>query len=156
MAAGTHALGLFMSANAYDVKDDDDAEEEVASVGAAIAAAAMAADGSPSRHGRPLVLRGLPDTPDDTKTADVDATVPGLLKITFNSRWLLVAKLVWSSPTLWACPTPSTAVKPNAKQTNVGGDFPHLFDISSEGTRVLVFTDKEQDTPNVGADSQDG
>ena len=43
------------------------------------------------------------------------------------------------------------AVKPNAKQTNVGGDFPHLFDISSEGARVLVFTDKEQETPEVEA-----
>ena len=40
-------------------------------------------------------------------------------------------------------------VKPNAKQTNVGGDFPHMFDISSGGARVLVFTDKEQDTPAV-------
>ncbi len=43
------------------------------------------------------------------------------------------------------------AVKPNAKQTNVGGDFPHMFDISSEGARVLVFTDKEQETPEVVA-----
>ena len=50
-AAGTHVLGLFMSANAYDVKDDDDAEEEVASVGAAIAAAAMAADGDQAGDG---------------------------------------------------------------------------------------------------------
>ena len=41
------------------------------------------------------------------------------------------------------------AVKPNAKQTNVGGDFPHMFDISSGGARVLVFTDKEQETPEV-------
>ena len=41
------------------------------------------------------------------------------------------------------------AVKPNAKQTNVGGDFPHMFDISSGNARVLVFTDKEQDTPAV-------
>ena len=40
-------------------------------------------------------------------------------------------------------------VKPNAKQTNVGGDFPHMFDISSGQARVLVFTDKEQDTPEV-------
>ena len=40
-------------------------------------------------------------------------------------------------------------VKPNAKQTNVGGDFPHMFDISDGGARVLVFTDKEQDTPEV-------
>ena len=44
---------------------------------------------------------------------------------------------------------------PNAKQTNVGGDFPHMFDISNEmqkmekQARVLVFTDKEQDTPAV-------
>ena len=46
-------------------------------------------------------------------------------------------------------PTPTPAVKPNAKQTDVGGDFPHLFDMSSEGARVLVFTDKEQETPAV-------
>ena len=43
------------------------------------------------------------------------------------------------------------AVKPNAKQTDVGGDFPHMFDISSDGARVLVFTDKEQETPAVVA-----
>ena len=42
-----------------------------------------------------------------------------------------------------------TVRKPNAKQTDVGGDFPHLFDISKEGARVLVFTDREQDTPAV-------
>ena len=46
-------------------------------------------------------------------------------------------------------PDADEPVKPNAKQTNVGGDFPHLFDISSEGARVLVFTDKEQETPAV-------
>ena len=51
-AAGTHVLGLFKSANAYDAQatDDDTKEEvataEVASVGAAIAAAAEAADGN--------------------------------------------------------------------------------------------------------------
>ena len=48
-------------------------------------------------------------------------------------------------------PTPTPAVKPNAKQTDVGGDFPHMFDISSDGARVLVFTDKEQETPAVVA-----
>ena len=50
-----------------------------------------------------------------------------------------------SRPTQWGMPDAEEPVKPNAKQTNVGGDFPHLFDISSEGARVLVFTDKEQD-----------
>ena len=78
-------------------------------------------------------------------TEDVEA-MPGLLKITFNSMALL-ALMGRSRPTQWAMTTP--VVKPNAKQTNVGGDFPHLFDISSEGARVLVFTDKEQDTPGV-------
>ena len=39
-AAGTHVLGLFTSANAHDVTDEDAAAKEVASVGAAIAAAA--------------------------------------------------------------------------------------------------------------------
>ena len=51
-------------------------------------------------------------------------------------------------------PDAKTDVKPNAKQTNVGGDFPHMFDISERGpgkARVLVFTDKEQDTPEVTA-----
>ena len=48
-------------------------------------------------------------------------------------------------------PTATPLVKPNAKYSNVGGDFPHMFDISSEGARVLVFTDKEQETPEVVA-----
>ena len=48
-------------------------------------------------------------------------------------------------------PDADPVVKPNAKQTNVGGDFPHLFDMSSGGARVLVFTDKEQETPTVVA-----
>ena len=56
-----------------------------------------------------------------------------------------------SPPTQWAMPDADPVVKPNAKQTNVGGDFPHMFDISSEGARVLVFTDKEQETPEVVA-----
>ena len=58
MAADTHALGLFTSANAYDVKDDDDAAEEVASVGKAIAAAAIATM-APKPAQPPLLLRGL-------------------------------------------------------------------------------------------------
>ena len=28
-------------------------------------------------------------------------------------------------------PDGDAVVKPNAKQTNVGGDFPHMFDISN-------------------------
>ena len=59
--------------------------------------------------------------------------------------------LLSSPPTQWAMPDADPAVKPNAKQTDVGGDFPHLFDMSSEGARVLVFTDKEQETPAVVA-----
>ena len=58
MAAGTHALGLFTSANAYDVvgtgfaTTEKVAEEEVASVGAAIAAAAERGTRRPSRRRR--------------------------------------------------------------------------------------------------------
>ena len=63
-------------------------------------------------------------------------------------RWLLMA-LTSSPPTQWAMPTPTPVLKPNAKYSNVGGDFPHMFDIWSGGARVLVFTDKEQDTPQV-------
>ena len=141
-AADTHFLGLFTSANAYDVKDDDDAEEEVASVGAAIAAAAMATAGAQAGTATASAA-WLPDTP---ATGDVDA-VPGLLTITFNSDGTDVAD-AFTSDTV-GMPDADIAVKPNAKQTNVGGDFPHLFDISDGRARVLVFTDKEQDTPNV-------
>ena len=147
-AAGTHVLGLFTSANAYDVKDDDDAEEEVASVGAAIAAAAMATAGAQAGTATATAAWDV-DKPDDA-TPDVDEAVPGLLKITFDFHGWLVA-LMSSRPTQWAMTTPTPAVKPNAKQTNVGGDFPHLFDMSSGGARVLVFTDKEQETPEVVA-----
>ena len=137
MAAGTHALGLFMSANAYDV-DDDDAEKEVASVGAAIAAAAMPADGAQATATAKAVW-----VADMAATENEDA-VPGLLKIMdFNTG----GTAPFTSDTVGM--PDDDAVKPNAKQTNVGGDFPHLFDISSKGARVLVFTDKEQDTPEV-------
>ena len=148
-AAGTHVLGLFMSANAYDVKDDDDAEEEVASVGAAIAAAAMAADGDQAGEAT-ATAAWVVDTPDDPDTADVDETMAGLLKITFDSMVTDGTADPFTSDTVGDADA-DPAVKPNAKQTNVGGDFPHLFDISSGGARVLVFTDKEQETPAVVA-----
>ena len=143
-AAGTHVLGLFMSANASDVKDDDANEAEVASVGAAIAAAAMATDGAQAGTAT-ATAAWVADMP---AAGDV-AAVPGLLKITFESN---VAgggadNEVTSDTVGDADGDP--VVKPNAKQTNVGGDFPHMFDISNDGARVLVFTDKEQDTPEV-------
>ena len=75
-----------------------------------------------------------------------DDAVPGLLKIMFNSGGPAAAG--FTSDTV-GDDDAEDPVKPNAKQTNVGGDFPHMFDISSEGARVLVFTDKEQDTPGV-------
>ena len=76
--------------------------------------------------------------------------MPGLLKITFESMVTGGTADPFTSDTV-GMPDADPAVKPNAKQTNVGGDFPHLFDISSEGARVLVFTDKEQETPEVVA-----
>ena len=69
----------------------------------------------------------------------------GLLKITFDPA---DGTAEFTSDTVGDADA-DPAVKPNAKQTNVGGDFPHLFDISSGGARVLVFTDKEQETPEV-------
>ena len=147
MAAGTHVLGLFMSANASDVKDDD-AEAEVASVGSAIAAAAMAADGDQAGEAT-ATAAWVVDTPDDRTTADTDETMAGVLEITFASGVTEGTGEFTSDTVGDADATP--AVKPNATQTNVGGDFPHLFDISSEGARVLVFTDKEQETPEVVA-----
>ena len=74
----------------------------------------------------------------------------GLLKITFDSMVTGGTADPFTSDTV-GDDDADPAVKPNAKQTNVGGDFPHLFDISSGGARVLVFTDKEQETPEVVA-----
>ena len=84
---------------------------------------------------------------EEEQCAEMDA-VPGLLKITFNSNGAVEDAGAFTSDTV-GDDDMEPAVKPNAKQTNVGGDFPHLFDISSGGARVLVFTDKEQDTPQV-------
>ena len=140
-AAGTQFLGLFTSANAYDVKDDDDAEAEVASVGAAIAAAAAMAAGNQAGGAATATAAWGVDTP---AAGDVDA-VPGLLKITVTD---LTTDGPFTSDTV-GDDDMDPAVKPNAKQTDVGGDFPHLFDMSSGGARVLVFTDKEQETPEV-------
>ena len=141
-AAGTHVLGLFTSANAYDVKDDDDAEEEVASVGAAIAAAAAMAAGNQAGGATATAAWVV-----DVAATDDDDAVPGLLKITFDTDGPGGTDAIESDTVGDADANP--VVKPNAKQTNVGGDFPHLFDISSDEARVLVFTDREQDTAGV-------
>ena len=141
-AAGTHVLGLFMSANAYDVETEKAAATEVASVGAAIAAAAMAADGDQA-GGATATAAWVVDVAADGDTA----AVPGLLKIMFDSMVQGGTDGIESDTV--GDDDMDPAVKPNAKQTNVGGDFPHMFDISSGQARVLVFTDKEQDTAAV-------
>ncbi len=143
-AADTHVLGLFMSANAYDVETEKAAATEVASVGAAIAAAAAMENGDQAGMATASAA-WVADTPAD-EDADLDA-VPGLLKITFDSMVTDGTDEFMSDTVGDADMDP--AVKPNAKQTNVGGDFPHMFDISSGQARVLVFTDKEQDTPGL-------
>ena len=145
-AARTHVLGLFMSANAYDAETEKAAEAEVASVGAAIAVAAAMADGD--QAGGATATAGWDvDTPDDRTTADTDETMAGVLEITFASGVTEGTGEFTSDTVGDADATP--AVKPNATQTNVGGDFPHLFDISSGEARVLVFTNREQDTAAV-------
>ena len=140
-AAGTHVLELFKSANAYGETDEKKAAAEVASVGMAIAAAAMATNGG--QAGAPPATATAAwdaDKPDMADTADVDESMAGLLEITVTG----LTDEAFTSDTVG-----DGDDKPNAKQTNVGGDFPHLFDISSGEARVLVFTDKEQDTPDV-------
>ena len=71
--------------------------------------------------------------------------MPGLLKITFDPA----DGDAFTSETRADDDTADPVINNNAEQTNVGGDFPHMFDISSGDTRVLVFTDREQDTPAV-------
>ena len=139
-AAGTHVLGLFTSANASDLTDEKAAATEVASVGTAIATAAMAADGAQAGTAT-ATAAWVADVP----AAGEVAAMPGLLEITFESN--VAGGGADNEVTSDTVGDP--VVKPNAKQTNVGGDFPHMFDISSGGARVLVFTDKEQDTPGV-------
>ena len=153
-AAGTHVLGVFMSANASDVKDEDAAAAEVASVGAAIAAAAKRnnADGGEGGQAGEATAsaRWVVDTADNPDT-DADETMANVLEITFTSGVSGGgAENAITSDTVGDADA-DTPVKPNAKQTNVGGDFPHMFDISNDGARVLVFTDKEQETPEVMA-----
>ena len=75
---------------------------------------------------------------------DDDDAVPGLLKFTFKPG-------VDGSADIMVDTVGIDDNDPNAKQTNVGGDFPHMLDISQRDgeARVLVFTDKEQDIPAV-------
>ena len=147
-AAGTHVLGLFMSANAYDAEGtgadtkEKVAAAEVASVGAAIAAAAVAAGGAQAGTAT-ATAAWVADT------GEGDTAVAGLLEITFDSK-VTDGTAEFTSDTVGDADA-NPAVKPNAKQTNVGGVFPHMFDISSGRARVLVFTDKEQNTPAVVA-----
>ncbi len=143
-AAGTHVLGLFTEANAYGETDEKKAAAEVASVGVAIAAAAAATDGDQAGEATASAAWVV-----DTPAAGDNAAVPGLLKITFASGVTDALEPIISDTVGTVGDDDTAAVKPNAKQTPVGGDFPHLFDISSEGARVLVFTDREQDTPGV-------
>ena len=149
-AAGTHVLGLFTSANAHDVMDEDGAATEVASVGTAIAAAAER-NNDPEEDGEGGQAGGATATAAwvaDKPAAGDDDAVPGLLTITFDSDGADGAAAAFTSDTE-GMPDADNPVKPNATQTKVGGDFPHLFDISKDGARVLVFTDKEQNTPGV-------
>ena len=154
-AARMHVLGLFMSANAYDVEGTGEATKEklaaaeVARVGAAITAAADPEDDEGSQAGSAEAsATWVEDTLDNPATDEVDEAMAGLLTITFNSGVDdsddIVSDTVGDDDA-------DDPVKPNAKQTDVGGDFPHQFDISErEGqARVLVFTDREQDTPAV-------
>ena len=144
----THVLGLFKSANADDVTEEKAAAAEVKRVGTAIAAAAERdnEDDGGQAGGATASAEWVADTPDDS-TTDADETMDGLLKITFNSG-VADGTTEFTSDTVGDAEA-DPAIKPNAKQTNVGGDFPHLFDISSGQARVLVFTDKEQETPVV-------
>ena len=147
-AAGTHVLRLFTSANAYDVTNEDAAALEVASVGAAIALAANAPEPNQAGNHMDTGAAWVKDVP-AVEDTDADA-VPGLLEITFNSGATANGGFTTIISEARADDdTADTAIKNNAKQTNVGGDFPHMFDISDGRTRVLVFTDKEQDTPGV-------
>ena len=145
-AAGTHVLGLFMSANAYDAEPtggdtkETVAAAEVASVGTAIAAAAVAAGGAQAGTAT-ATAAWVADT------GEGDAAVAGLLEITFDSK-VTGGTPEFTSDTVGDADA-NPAVKPNAKQTSVDGDFQHMFDISSGRARVLVFTDKEQNTPAV-------
>ena len=111
-AAGTHVLGLFMSANAYDVKGRrrKRAEEEVASVGAAIAAAATGDSWrQPSRRRHRYCCVGCRHA----SRRRPPTQMPGLLKITFTSGVTGgSAAMTRSPPTQWACPTPTPASNP--------------------------------------------
>ena len=151
-AADTHVLGLFTSANAYGETDEEKAAAEVASVGAAIARSSKAEAGngnSGQAGGATATAAWIEDMKDDPDTDD-DEAVPGLLKITFDSMVTEGTGMI-TSETRADDDTVDPVISNNAKQTNDGGDFPHMFDISSGQARVLVFTDREQDTPEIEA-----
>ena len=147
-AAGTHVLGLFTEANAYGETDEKEAAAEVASCRGGYRCSGNGGRWRPSWRSHRYCCVGLQTwkhNPEDRRCRRSARPAEDYVRF----RWLLMALIRSSPPTLWAVPTATPVVKPNAKQTNVGGDFPHLFDMSSEDARVLVFTDREQDTPAV-------
>ena len=147
-AAGTHALGLFMSANAYDLTEEKAAAAEVKSVGVAIAAAAMAADGDQAGMATATAAWAA-DTKDNLDTADIDETEAGLLKIMFDSNVTDGTEDPFTSDTV-GDDTVDPAVKTQCQADRRRWRFPaHVRHFEMRRARVLVFTDKEQETPEV-------
>ena len=148
-AANTHVLGLFMQANAYDIDmpiiDDSGtpADEamtvmkqratEVASIGAAMKAAAMMATGDQEGAAEPTAAWPSDDpgtTDNDEGEAAPVITVNGL---TVN----IVSDTVGDADA-------DPVVMANAEMIDGVDGFMHGYDMSMGEVRVIAFTDREQ------------
>ena len=163
MYAGTHILGLFMQANAYNIDTPildnsntpmmDEAmtvaqqrATEVTNIGAAIATAAGAENGEQEGDAVPSAA-WLSDDPD---TEETDESAAGL---TISVTGLSGDDFV--SDTMGTPDDPDTdndeTVAPNAGNIDGVDGFMHGFDIASGEVRVIAFTDREQQVRAQGA-----
>ena len=150
-SAGMHVLGLFAAANAQDVTGDDAKAAEIESIGAAMATAAAAANGEQIGAGNTFTATWPADTADDP-SQDGDQSTQGILQVTATIGGSQIVSDTMGTDANGDGDFDDTGdTAPNAKKIAGIGDFVHGFDISSEGTRVLAFTDRMQATAAVTA-----
>ena len=156
MYVGTHILGLFMQANAYDItmpmlETDMDTETmsvdqlrttEVASIGEAIAMAAEATLGN-QRGTLGTTTAAWPGMLDDASTEDDDESANNILTITVGDAV--------TSDTV-GDPDADTDPK-NADIIDGVPGFMHGFDMANEELRVIAFTDRDQSVVMQGGDN---
>ena len=138
-AAGTHVLQLFLAANGAHVMDDEDTDANetaahVASVGAAMAAIAAAADGNQTA-GTTVTITHPGDTVDNPATEDD----PNTLETVENNEFVEGVRAI----TVTVAGT--TAIVAELRETRAAMDFNEDGDTTDENEEARIQTAREID-----------